>query len=102
MIGNLWEMTSDWYGQGGDGQNGSQPAEYFGDGYWNVDAAESQEGFSTHFPAIGLRGGHHGMGVTAGVFTMHLGTSPRGRDAGSGTLGFRCAMGFLPHSGEGE
>ena len=88
MIGNLWEWVADWYGQGGNSDDGSQPAEYFGDGYWNVDAAEHQGHYATHFPAAGLRSGYWNEGTRAGAFSVNLSDAP---SSSCGTIGFRCA-----------
>ena len=89
MIGNLWEWVEDWYGQGPDtGAEGSQPGEYFGDGYWNVDAAEAQGAYATHFPAAGRRGGDWDLGTQAGAFAVTLNNAPSYSD---NDLGFRCA-----------
>ena len=91
MIGNLWEFTSDWYGQGDDGESDHQPPEFNGDGYWNVDAAEYQGEYATHFPPVGWRGGCYNNTSRAGAFALVLGYAPshRGRDEG-----FRCARGY--------
>ena len=88
MIGNVREWVADWYGQGGNTDDGSQPAEYFGDGYWNVDAAEFQGRYGSHFPAAGLRGGYWSNGAQAGAFSVTLAHAP----SNSGNyIGFRCA-----------
>ena len=91
MIGNLWERTSDWYGQGLDSADGTLPAEYFGDGYWNVDAALHQGEYGTHFPAGGLRGGAYDNATQAGVFALYLRGAP---SLAAEDTGFRCARGF--------
>jgi formylglycine-generating enzyme required for sulfatase activity len=89
MIGNLGEWTSDWYGQGGDGDIGNQPADYFGDGYSNVDAAALQGSYATHFPAAGIRDGSGHLGAGAGAFMVSLTDAPSqsGRN-----IGFRCVI----------
>lgn len=94
MIGHLWEWTSDWYGQGGDDDDGSQPEDYFGDGWWNVDRAQTQglAGNTPDFPAAARRGGSWTSGTEAGAFALDLRVSPS--FAGDGTVGFRCARGF--------
>ena len=90
MIGNLWEWVEDWYGQGGDSDGGSQPAEYFGDGYWNVDAAQYPGPYATHLPAAALRGGNWNYGTQAGAFALALYHAP---SASNDSIGFRCARG---------
>lgn len=91
MIGNLREWVSDWYGQGGDDEDGSQPAEYFGDGFWNVDAAEYQGAYTPHFPAAGIRGGTWSSAAFAGAFSFRLSHAP---SYTNDHFGFRCARAF--------
>ncbi len=91
MIGNLWEMTSDWYGQGADGSVVDLPVAYNGDGMWAVDPAEVQGPFATGFPPVGQRGDCFTSGTQAGVFAFNLEWAPSGGNRG---LGFRCARGF--------
>jgi hypothetical protein len=91
MIGNLWEWVEDWYGQGPDtGAEGSQPGEYFGDAYGNVDAAEHQGTYATRFLAAGIRGGSWEDGARAGAFAVYLDSAP---SLSSNTIAFRCARG---------
>jgi formylglycine-generating enzyme required for sulfatase activity len=91
MIGNFWEWTSDWYGQGADGDDGSQPMEYFGDGYWNVDAAHHQGEYGAHFPSGGFRGGAYNNSTQSGVFALYLRNAP---SISAADQSFRCARGF--------
>ncbi len=61
MIGNMWEITADWWGQGADDVEGSQSASWFGDGYWNIDASEVQGRIGddwTTLPAVNYRSGN--------------------------------------------
>ena len=89
MIGNVWEWVNDWYGQGNNSDDGHQPDSFFGDGYWNVDAAETQGSHgATHLPAAGIRGGSWSLGSQAGAFAMSLAYSPA---FSASTIGFRCA-----------
>ena len=90
MIGNLWEWTSDWWGQGEDDQAGSAPDEYGNDACANVDLAEAQEG-TTCFPAASRRGGSFGERERAGAFALSLHGAP---STSGGSIGFRCARGF--------
>jgi len=89
MIGNLWEWTADWYGQGQDSAHGAQPPEYSFDAYWNVDAAQFQGPYATAFPAAGIRGGGWSDSDLAGAFTVSLQHAPSFSSDG---IGFRCAM----------
>ena len=91
MIGNAREWAGDWYGQGGDEDGGVQPVDYFQDLYWNVDAAEFQGEFATHFPSAGQRGGSHGESTRAGAFCLILYSAPSNRGP---NVGFRCARGY--------
>jgi hypothetical protein len=90
MIGNLWEWTSDWWGQGSDSMQQDQDAAFGEDGHWNVDPAESQGGYSTSFPAAALRGGRWDDGSQAGVFALTLKSGPSNL---YGSSGARCCMG---------
>ena len=92
MVGNLWEWTANWYGQGADSDDGNQPnaGEFHGDGYWNVDNAQSNGSYTEGnpvFPASALRGGAWNSGSEAGVFALYLDTGPARWTNG---LGARC------------
>ena len=81
MVGNLCEWTADWWGQGGDGDDGNQPdaGDFHGDGYWNVDAAQSNGTYDEGnpvFPASARRGGDWSAGSAAGVFALTLNDGP--------------------------
>ena len=93
MIGNLIEWTADWYGQGGDSDDGFQPDEYFDDEYSNVDTAEGHGDIATSFPSAGLRGGSWENGTGAGAFSLDLTNSPAATNRNY-RIGFRCARSF--------
>ena len=81
MVGNVWEWTSNWWGQGADSDDGNQPndGEFHGDGYWNVDNAQANGSYTEGnpvFPASALRGGTWSHGSRAGVFALHLNYGP--------------------------
>ena len=88
MVGNLVEWVEDWYGQGANSDDGSQPETYFGDIFTNVDPAEYQ-GDGSRFPAAGLRGGNWYIGGGSGPFMMDFHNAPSRSDL---DIGFRCAM----------
>jgi len=94
MVGNVWEWTTKWYGQGpDDGADGTQKAaEFHGDGYWNVDRAELTgvySGKSSYFPPAAIRGGGWANGAKGGVFSINF---DRGVGHSAGAIGFRCCI----------
>jgi len=100
MVGNLWEWTADWFGQGADNgtckdfkegtdvpcgavqkSDGYQPegGEFHGDVYYNVDSAQINGIYTAGnpaFPAAAVRGGAWIYGAQCGVFAMHLSYGP--------------------------
>ncbi len=90
MVGNLWEWTSDWAGQGPDSPTTHNPSDgsFKGDAAYNVDIAEynSEDGV---FQAAISRGGGHLSHVTAGIFAQNLQYAPSYSFA---SLGARCCL----------
>jgi formylglycine-generating enzyme required for sulfatase activity len=101
MIGNLYEWTDEWYS--GAGESGGSvttpqlvndgvsdwPAEYNGDGTWNLPTmVVSEAGPTAALPAAGVRGGSWFAGVQAGVFSLDLSVAPSRYTT---TVGMRCA-----------
>jgi len=81
MVGNLWEWTSDWWGQGPDNINGAQApnGEFYGDGYWNLVNALQNGSYSPESPAFSsaaLRGGNWYREDLAGVYSIYLAHGP--------------------------
>ncbi len=95
MIGNLGEVTDEWYAGLGNG-NGSgvstwgSDASYAQDSTWNI-ASGAYNGLTTelNLPAAAVRGGAWGDAVQAGVFALFLNGSPS--NAGP-AFGFRCVL----------
>ena len=90
MVGNLMELTADWWGQGPNSADGIHAnPEYNKDGYWNVDVAEHsaiKPPFAT-LPATAHRGGAYDYGSQAGVFSICLTDGPAHHIH---TVGYRC------------
>jgi formylglycine-generating enzyme required for sulfatase activity len=84
MIGNLWELTAEWYAGPGSsvGTSNWSDAAYQGDGTWNMNMVGS-------LPAAALRGGDWVDGPLVGAFALFLGSAPSGWDH---TVGFRCVV----------
>ena len=99
MIGNLWEMTDEWYA--GLNTAVSDPVNawvdttgttYGGDGTWNITSrayAGAPTGYTQGLPATGLRGGDSNNGARSGIFALHLANAPSGWSA---LGGFRCIV----------
>lgn len=90
MVGNLMEVTADWWGQGPDDADGAQVnVDYNTDGFWNIDDAEYPGSIPPHgtFPAAAHRGGAWSYGSKAGVFAICLTNGPAHWHE---ALGFRC------------
>ena len=86
MIGNLWEWTADWFGQGPDAIFTNNSAIYGQDSARNVDAAQLQ-GAASEFPAAAIRGGSWDLGASAGAFALNLDLAP---SFVSSSVGARC------------
>jgi formylglycine-generating enzyme required for sulfatase activity len=95
MIGNLWEMTSNWYAglaaDNGATQSTWTRSAYNGDGIWNVASQAGDDGWIAGLPAMGLHGSDWIDGVRAGRFALFLERAPSSRSA---DVGFRCVV---PH-----
>jgi formylglycine-generating enzyme required for sulfatase activity len=97
MIGNLWELTGEWYAGVGTTNvvnTWTTPAdggEYKGDGTYNiVSSAMVANVNEPGLPAASVRGGAWGMGTEAGVFALSLTDAPS--NSINNTVGFRCAV----------
>lgn len=95
MIGNVAEMTGDWYAGVGDlsaavqAKSNWPDASYGGDTtddiastVYSVSGATAQ-----NLPSVLVRGGTWGDGATAGVFNLRVSTAPSYSDH---SIGFRC------------
>jgi hypothetical protein len=92
MIGNLWELTADWYaGVGTDGVANTWPdSSNNGDGTWNIaSSAHDSTAWHPGIPAAALRGGDYGAGSASGLFALYLNASPSEM---GGNTGFRCVI----------
>ncbi len=90
MVGNLMELTADWWGQGPNSADGNHAnPDYNKDGFWNVDVAE-HSGITppiASFPATAHRGGAYDYAYNAGVFSICLTDGPSHLFH---TVGYRC------------
>jgi formylglycine-generating enzyme required for sulfatase activity len=97
MIGNVWELTAEWYAGVGNETNGTDMAWpptsnlYAGDGTWNItsSAFAGSDGVRSGIPSAAIRGGSWGGQGRAGVFALYLSDAPSNWGAG---LGFRCVL----------
>jgi len=94
MIGNVAELTAEWYAGVGDASLYAQPwPEDYGDGQdgtLNVDSAPYSQGSKAlGLPAVALRGGTYSEGTSAGLFAFYVHTAP---SEASWRAGFRCAI----------
>lgn len=102
MIGNVWEMTAEWYA--GAGQTtlptpgfvlqGAQNwgADYNGDGTWNVDShvrINNSDAVASGIPSAAMRGGDWRHGTRAGVYSLILNHGPTDWYS---SFGFRCVL----------
>jgi formylglycine-generating enzyme required for sulfatase activity len=109
MIGNVWEVTAEWYASVGQitspaqstvgaavvgiRVNNSQPAwpaDHGSDGTWNVTSVVSN-GMDNQIgvPAVAFRGGSWSAGGRGGTFALDLTTGPSARAV---SVGFRCVV----------
>jgi formylglycine-generating enzyme required for sulfatase activity len=98
MIGNVWELTDDWFAgladQPGGGVNGGWPDpqnEFRHDFVSNVSSYAQVAGgdWVAGAPTAALRGGDLGNGTGAGTFSLSLAISPT---SSFGSVGFRCVI----------
>jgi formylglycine-generating enzyme required for sulfatase activity len=93
MIGNMWELTANWYaGPKGDGAGtdwtvATGVAGYNHDILSNIGGAAYYGGWQSGLPADSVRGGTWNSGTSAGVFAQSVYSSPANWDLDTG---FRC------------
>jgi formylglycine-generating enzyme required for sulfatase activity len=98
MIGNVWELSSEWHA--GAGTNTARvnvavqnwPADYNNDATWNINgltAALPSATGAVGVPAVSARGGGFGENARAGVFALSLDNAP---SLYGSTIGFRCVV----------
>jgi len=99
MIGNVREWTAEWYA--GAGQAGATPgfvqqgvsnwpADYNGDGTWNIDGHVDRGGAETNgIPSAAIRGGFWSVGARAGVFALSVNQAPSHWVT---VIGLRCVL----------
>lgn len=96
MIGNLGEVTAEWYPGVGDVSQFATPwPTDFGDGKdttSNVTSMPYSVGAQKvlGLPAVAMRGGAYKHGAAAGIFNFDLGIAPT---LGEWKWGFRCVIG---------
>jgi formylglycine-generating enzyme required for sulfatase activity len=100
MIGNLWEMTSEW--NAGSTTAADNPpwgvsqwlgSTFGGDGLWNIGNVvlemSDSEGASHGIPGFAMRGASSFGGPLAGVFALSYAYAPSSYSAENG---FRCVL----------
>jgi hypothetical protein len=99
MVGNLWELTAEWYVGAGSANTPAaawpDATGYNDDGTWNIAssayAANGDAAGTVGLPAAAMRGGSWTADALPGVFTLNLSYAP---SFWGSTIGFRCV---LPH-----
>ncbi len=100
MIGNVWEMTDEWYAAAGPVSGSATPinsglrnwpSDYGDDGTYGVNGAVDRGGSVTvvGLPGAAVRGGPWSNGTTSGVFALSLSDGP---SASYNSKGFRCVI----------